>query len=169
MLGGPQAGIIVGKKKYIDKMKKNQLTRALRIDKMTLAALEGTLKYYIDEKEAIENIPTLNMILSSKEIHKKRAQRLKRRLQNNIKDFNFKVSEDLSMVGGGSMPGEKIPTYVVKVNSDKITAEKIEEKLRLSKNPIIVRVSKDEVVLDIRTLFERDFNIIVEEFKKLLK
>lgn len=169
MLGGPQAGIIVGKKKYIDKMKKNQLTRALRIDKMTLAALEGTLKYYIDEKEAIENIPTLNMILSSKEIHKKRAQRLKRRLQTNVKDFNFKVSEDLSMVGGGSMPGEKIPTYVVKLNSDKITAEKIEEKLRLSKNPIIVRVSKDEVILDVRTLFERDFNIIVEEFKKLLK
>lgn len=169
MLGGPQAGIIVGKKKYIDKMKKNQLTRALRIDKMTLAALEGTLKCYIDEKEAIENIPTLNMILSSKDIHKKRAQRLKRRLQNNVKDFNFKVSEDLSMVGGGSMPGERIPTYVVKVNSDKITAEKIEEKLRLSKNPIIVRVSKDEVILDVRTLFERDFNIIVEEFKKLLK
>ncbi len=169
MLGGPQAGIIVGKKKYIDKMKKNQLTRALRIDKMTLAALEGTLKCYIDEKEAIENIPTLNMILSSKDIHKKRAQRLKRRLQNNVKDFNFKVSEDLSMVGGGSMPGERIPTYVVKVNSDKITAEKIEEKLRLSKDPIIVRVSKDEVILDVRTLFERDFNIIVEEFKKLLK
>ncbi|NFM47072.1 L-seryl-tRNA(Sec) selenium transferase [Clostridium botulinum] len=169
MLGGPQAGIIVGKKKYIDKMKKNQLTRALRIDKMTLAALEGTLKCYIDEKEAIENIPTLNMILSSKDIHKIRAQRLKRRLQNNVKDFNFKVSEDLSMVGGGSMPGERIPTYVVKVNSDKITAEKIEEKLRLSKNPIIVRVSKDEVILDVRTLFERDFNIIVEEFKKLLK
>lgn len=169
MLGGPQAGIIVGKKKYIDKMKKNQLTRALRIDKMTLAALEGTLKCYIDEKEAIENIPTLNMILSSEDIHKKRAQRLKRRLQNNVKDFNFKVSEDLSMVGGGSMPGERIPTYVVKVNSDKITAEKIEEKLRLSKNPIIVRVSKDEVILDVRTLFERDFNIIVEEFKKLLK
>lgn len=58
---------------------------------------------------------------------------------------------------------------MVKVNSDKITAEKIEEKLRLSKNPIIVRVSKDEVILDVRTLFERDFNIIVEEFKKLLK
>ncbi len=78
MLGGPQAGIIVGKKKYIDKMKKNQLTRALRIDKMTLAALEGTLKYYIDEKEAIENIPTLNMILSSKEIHKKKSSKIKK-------------------------------------------------------------------------------------------
>ncbi len=79
MLGGPQAGIIVGKKKYIDKMKKNQLTRALRIDKMTLAALEGTLKYYIDEKEAIENIPTLNMILSSKEIHKKKSSKIKKK------------------------------------------------------------------------------------------
>ena len=109
------------------------------------------------------------MILSSKEKHKKRAQRLKRRLQNKVKDFNFKVLEDLSMVGGGSMPGERISTYVIKVTSDKITAEKIEEKLRLSKNPIIVRVSKDEVILDVRTLLERDFNILVEEFQNLLK
>ena len=73
MLGGPQAGIIVGKKKYIDKMKKNQLTRALRVDKMTLAALEGTLKYYIDEKEAVDNIPSLNMILMPKEEVKKKC------------------------------------------------------------------------------------------------
>lgn len=169
MLGGPQAGIIVGKKKYIDKMKKNQLTRALRIDKMTLAALEGTLKYYLDEEEAIKYIPTLYMILSSKDIHKKRAQRLKRKLQNNVEDFKIKIEEDYSMVGGGSMPAEKIPTYVLKVTSDKITPEQIEKKLRLSRNPIVVRVSKNEVILDVRTLFDKDFDIIVHEFKKLLK
>ncbi|WP_050606806.1 L-seryl-tRNA(Sec) selenium transferase [Clostridium niameyense] len=169
MLGGPQAGIIVGKKKYIDKMKKNQLTRALRIDKMTLAALEGTLKYYLDEEEAIKYIPTLYMILSSKDIHKKRAQRLKRKLQNNVEDFKIKIEEDYSMVGGGSMPAEKIPTYVLKIASDKITAEQIEKKLRLSRNPIVVRVNKNEVILDVRTLFDKDFDIIVNEFKKLLK
>ncbi|GAA0747437.1 L-seryl-tRNA(Sec) selenium transferase [Clostridium oceanicum] len=169
MLGGPQAGIIVGKKSYVDKMKKNQLTRALRIDKMTLAALEGTLKSYIEEEEAIKKIPTLNMILTDKEIHKKRAQRLKRRLKNHVDDFTFKVEGDYSMVGGGSMPTERIETYVVKAFSDKISPEKIEKKLRLSENPIVVRVSNNEVILDLRTLFDKDFDIIVKEFEKLLK
>lgn len=167
MLGGPQAGIIVGKKEYIDRMKKNQLTRALRIDKMTLAALEGTLKYYLDEKEAIENIPTLYMILSDKDIHKKRAQRLKRRLQNKVKDFSFSIEEDYSMVGGGSMPEERIPTYVIKAKSSKFSPQELEKKLRSNKVSIIIRVSNDEVIMDVRTIFDKDFDIIVDAFEKL--
>ena len=169
MLGGPQAGIIVGKKKYIDMMKKNQLTRALRVDKMTLAALEGTLNYYIDENEAVQNIPTLYMILSSKEIHKKRALKLKRKLQSSEKDFIFKVSEDFSMVGGGSMPEVKIPTFVIKVKSSNLPSEAIEKRLRLSKVPIIVRVSWGEVILDLRTIADKDFEIISEAFEKINK
>lgn len=167
MLGGPQAGIIVGKKKYIDKMKKNQLTRALRIDKMTLAALEGTLKYYLDETEAVKNIPTLYMILSSKEEHKKRAQRLKRRLQNRANNFKFALEEDYSMVGGGSMPAERIETYVIKVKSDKFSPQELERKLRENKTPIIIRVSNNEVVLDLRTIFDKDFDTIVDAFDAL--
>ncbi len=167
MLGGPQAGIIVGKKKYIDKMKKNQLTRALRIDKMTLAALEGTLKYYLDETEAVKNIPTLYMILSSKEEHKKRAQRLKRRLQNRANNFKFALEEDYSMVGGGSMPAERIGTYVIKVKSDKFSPQELERKLRENKTPIIIRVSNNEVVLDLRTIFDKDFDTIVDAFNAL--
>lgn len=167
MLGGPQAGIIVGKKKYIDRMKKNQLTRALRIDKMTLAALEGTLKYYLDETEAVKNIPTLYMILSSKEEHKKRAQRLKRRLQNRANNFKFALEEDYSMVGGGSMPAERIETYVIKVKSDKFSPQELERKLRENKTPIIIRVSNNEVVLDLRTIFDKDFDTIVDAFDAL--
>ncbi|AKN32257.1 selenocysteine synthase [Clostridium carboxidivorans P7] len=166
MLGGPQAGIIVGKKEFVNKMKKNQLTRALRIDKMTLAALEGTIKYYLDEKEAIEKIPTLHMILSSKDEHKKRAYSLKRKLQNKNKEFKFSVEEDYSMVGGGSMPIEKIPTYVIKVKSDKYKPEELEVMLRKNKVPIIVRVSNDEVIMDIRTMFDEDFNAVAETFSR---
>lgn len=167
MLGGPQAGIIIGKKKYIDRMKKNQLTRALRIDKLTLAALEGTLKLYLDEKEAVKGIPTLNMILSDKEIHKKRAQRLKRKLQGLIEDTSFIIREDYSMVGGGSMPTEKINTYVISVKSSKYSEQYIEKYLRTYSNPIITRIYNGEVILDLRTIFDRDFDIICEAFKNM--
>lgn len=165
MLGGPQAGIIAGKKKYIDMMKKNQLTRALRVDKMTLAALEGTLKYYIDEKEAVDNIPSLNMILMPKEEVKKKCILLKRKLQNKTKSFNFYIDRGESMVGGGSMPTEKIETYVIKVTSDKFSPEDMERKLRLGATPLIARVYNNELVLDGRTLFKEDFDEIVQCFK----
>jgi len=168
MLGGPQAGIIVGKKKYIDMMKKNQLTRALRVDKMTLAALEGTLNYYIDENEAVENIPTLYMILSSKELHKKRAFKLKRKLQSSAQNFIFNICEDFSMVGGGSMPEVKIATFVIKVKSSNFRSEEIEKRLRLNKVPIIARVSAGEVILDLRTIADKDFEIITEAFGKII-
>lgn len=167
MLGGPQAGIIVGKKKYIDRMKKNQLTRALRVDKMTLAALEGTLKYYIDEKEAIDNIPSLNMILMPKEEVKKKCILLKRKLQSKTQDFKFYIDKGESMVGGGSMPTEKIETYVVKVTSEKFSPEDMERKLRLGETPLIARVYNDELVLDGRTLFKEDFDEIVQCFKAI--
>ncbi|WP_291635345.1 L-seryl-tRNA(Sec) selenium transferase [Clostridium sp.] len=167
MLGGPQAGIIVGKKKYIDRMKKNQLTRALRIDKMTLAALEGTLKHYLEEAEAIKNIPTLNMLLCSKLELKKRAQKLKRKLQNRTDKFTFTIDNDYSMVGGGSMPTEKIETYVIKIKSESFTTMQIEEKLRKNEVAIIARISNNEVIIDLRTLFEKDYGIIAEAFKNM--
>ena len=167
MLGGPQAGIIIGKKIYIDAMKKNQLTRALRIDKMTLAALEGTLYYYLDENEAVKNIPTLNMILGSKEEIKKKAQRLKRKLQNKNSNFSFKIEPDSSMVGGGSMPTERIETFTLKVKHKFLSADELEKKLRMNKIPIIVRISNDEVIFDLRTIEEKDFQIIAEAIMNL--
>lgn len=168
MLGGPQAGIIAGKKEYIDRIKKNQLTRALRIDKMTLAALEGTLKYYLDETEAVKKLPTLYMILSPKEEHKKRAQKLKTKLQKAGLDLSIRLEADYSMVGGGSMPTEKIDTYVLKIKSSTMSAEQLEKKLRSNVTPIIVRIYNGEVILDLRTLFDKDFDIISEAFKDMM-
>ena len=167
MLGGPQAGIIVGKKVFIDAMKKNQLTRALRIDKMTLAALEATFKLYIDTEDAIKRIPVLNMLLTPKQLIKKKAQKLKRKLQVLGDKFEIIIDEDSSMVGGGSMPTEKIPTYVIRVKSEEFTAEAMEKKLRLNKDPIIIRVYNGNVILDLRTMFEEDFDRIVEAFKSI--
>ncbi|MGH4139287.1 L-seryl-tRNA(Sec) selenium transferase [Clostridium sp.] len=167
MLGGPQAGIIVGKAKYINRMKKNQLTRALRIDKMTLAALEGTLKYYLEETEAIKNIPTLNMLLCPLDMLKKRAQKLKRKLQNKTDKFTFTIDNDYSMVGGGSMPTEKIETYVIKIKSESFTAPQIEENLRMNEVAIITRINNNEVIMDLRTLFEKDYGIITEAFRTM--
>lgn len=168
MLGGPQAGIIAGKKEYIDKIKKNQLTRALRIDKMTLAALEGTLKYYLDEEAAVKNLPTLYMILSPKEEHKKRAQRLKYRLQRSIEGLDIKLDMDYSMVGGGSMPTEKINTYVLKIKSSTKSIEQMERGLRSNITPIIVRIYNNEIIMDIRTILDKDFDTIVEAFKNIV-
>ncbi|MFC0905126.1 L-seryl-tRNA(Sec) selenium transferase [Clostridium sp. MT-14] len=167
MLGGPQAGIIVGKKKYIDKMKKNQLLRALRVDKMTLAALEATLNYYVDEKEAVRNIPTLYMMLSSSENQKSRAQILKEKLEQRVPDFKFTVDSDYSMVGGGSMPEEKIPTYVIRTRSNRMSPEEVDRKLRRADIPVIVRIANDEVVMDLRTILDKDFDTLVNEFADL--
>jgi L-seryl-tRNA(Ser) seleniumtransferase len=167
MLGGPQAGIIVGKKKYIDKMKENQLTRALRIDKMTLAALEGTLKYYLDESEAIKNIPTLNMIIASEDEQKRRALILKEKLESKNLNFKFTVEEDYSMVGGGSMPGQKIPTYVIKAESSSVSPEQVDEKFRKRRVPIIVRLAHNQVIMDLRTILDRDFDVLVDAFTEL--
>lgn len=167
MLGGPQAGIIVGKKKYIDKMKQNQLTRALRIDKMTLAALEGTLQHYLEESEAIKNIPTLMMLLCPLSELKKRAQKLKKKLQNKTDKITFTIALDYSMVGGGSMPTEKMETYVIKVKSDLFTAKQIEERLRMNTVAIIVRINNNEVLMDLRTLFQEDYELITDAFSEM--
>lgn len=167
MLGGPQAGIIAGKKIYIDRIKKNQLIRALRVDKMTLAALEGTLKCYLDEEYAVKNIPTLYSILSSKEIHKKRAQRLKSKLKNAGVNLDIKIGEDYSIIGGGSMPLERIETYVLKLTSSTYSAEEIEKRLRQNSVPIIVRLYNGEAYMDLRTILDKDFELITDSLKKL--
>jgi L-seryl-tRNA(Ser) seleniumtransferase len=167
LLGGPQAGIIVGKKKYIDNMKSNQLARVLRIDKLTLAALEGTLKLYLHEEEAINKIPTLNMLLSSKELHKKRSIKLKKKLQSINLNMDFLVKADFSMVGGGSMPTEKIETFVVSVKSEIYSSNMLESKLRAYNIPIITRVKDGEVVMDLRTILDDEMDIIVDAFKSL--
>ncbi|MGL4449995.1 MAG: L-seryl-tRNA(Sec) selenium transferase [Sarcina sp.] len=165
MLGGPQAGIIVGKKVYIDKLKKNPLTRALRVDKFTLAALEATLLEYLKEETVIENIPTLNMITESLDSLKGRVDKFVDKLSN-LEKYEFNIKEDISFVGGGSMPEQELKTYVVEINSG-LSSSELERRLRYYKIPVIVRISKDKVLLDIRTIREEEYDIIVDALNEV--
>jgi L-seryl-tRNA(Ser) seleniumtransferase len=169
MLGGPQAGIIAGKRKYIDLMRKNPLTRALRIDKMTLAALEATCMEYIDEEQAVKNIPTLQMIAASKDELGKRAKRLSRILSRAAGEkAEIAVQEESSQVGGGAMPMEYLPTFVVSVKPHLISAGSLEIKLRGSSVPIVARTQKDRVLLDVRTLYTDDYPVIGDALHSIL-
>ena len=158
LLGGPQAGIIVGKKKYIEQMKKNQLTRTLRVDKMTLAALEATLKLYLDEKEALEHIPTLHMISLSKERLFEKAEVLKTRLSD--LDFKITIAEDKAEVGGGSYPASYLDSVVVKLEHPRLSATDIERRLLEVEIPIITRIKDNELIFDMRTLRTREFDLV---------
>lgn len=166
LLGGPQAGIIVGKKKYIDQMKKNQLTRALRIDKFTAATLEVVLQEYLSEEKAIKNIPVLRMMTEPFEEVAKRARGLKRMLQNAGVDAVIETERCESQIGGGSLPLERIPSMAVTIKANAITTEELEERMRCLEVPVIGRTLNDKVLLDARTLDAKACKTIVQQFKE---
>lgn len=157
LLGGPQAGMIVGKRKYIEQIKRNQLTRALRIDKFTAAALEVILKEYLSEETAMRNIPVLHMIIQKKEELKDKAERLRSFLETLHLDAEIEVEECLSQVGGGSLPGERLDSYAVSLKPGRISTAKLEEEMRKLSVPIIVRTTNDKVMIDVRTVSEKEF------------
>ena len=168
MLGGPQAGIIIGKKEYIEKMKKNQLTRALRVDKLTICALEATLRMYLDENKAVKEIPTLRMLTYSMcDLEAKANNLYSKIIEKNI-DAIVSIEDGLSQVGGGSMPLETIKSKVIAIVPNKINVSTLEKRLRLSSSHIIGRVYNDKYMLDIRTIFEDEFNVIAKELKNVL-
>ena len=167
LLGGVQAGIIVGKKEYIEKMKKNQLTRALRVDKFTLSALESVFSYYIDEESAIAKIPTLNMLTAKVEKLYNKAQKLIECLGKS-NEFSYEIIDIDSEVGAGSLPTQKLPSKAVKLISESFTENELEEKLRNNKIPIITRIYKGNLIFDVRTIFENEFCIIKDALNSLI-
>lgn len=161
MLGGPQAGIIVGGREYIDKMKKNPLTRAIRIDKLTLAALEGTLRLYMDKELALKEIPVLRMLTYSGEELEKRSKRLYTRLKKSLADVcDISIEDDFSEVGGGSMPLHKMPTKAVAVRPRHKSLTALEELLREYKIPVIARINRDRLMLDVRTIMDDEYKTV---------
>jgi len=169
LLGGPQAGIILGKKRFLDPIKSNPLTRALRIDKLTLAALESTLLLHLDEKKAIKEIPTLRMLTTDPTHLKRRARRLLRRLAA-IADKRMELSlrGGVSQVGGGSLPLQELPTTVLAIKPLHLSVNDLEKKLRLGELPIISRISKDELILDLRTIFDDEVSLLAESIRKAI-
>ncbi len=163
LLGGAQAGFIVGKAELVEKISKNPLMRALRVDKMTLAALEATLRLYVDEKKAIMKIPTLRMILEDPAHIKKRANKISRLLRK--EGIPTKVKEDISMPGGGSLPEVGVKTYVVTIKP-KIVPQELAKRLRLGEPPVIVRIKDDLIVLDARTIQEHEIPLLIKALRK---
>lgn len=160
LLGSVQAGIIIGKKELIAKIKKNQLLRMLRVDKITLALLEETLNSYL--KNELENIPTLKMLNTKIETLEQRANNLKEKIQSFIK---CEVIKTFTMVGGGTTPNKKIPTIALTLEYKNYKPNKLEEVLR--KNFIISRIENDKIILDFRTIQEFELEKLEEILKRI--
>lgn len=168
LFGGPQAGIIIGKKKYIDRMKKNQLTRALRIDKFTAAALELVLQEYLSEEKAVQNIPVLRMITEPLHEVAKRARSLARMIRAAGVPAKVDVLSCESQIGGGSLPLERIPSMAVGISPDRISVPELEMRMRHLAVPIIPRTVNDTVMLDVRTIESEDFRLVADGLQELL-
>lgn len=164
LLGGPQAGIIVGRKKYIDMMKKNQLTRALRIDKFTAATLDVVLHEYLSEETAVKNIPVLRMITEPLEKVTKDAKMLCRMLKNAGLPAEIRTESCESQIGGGSLPLERIPSMAVTIKPFNISTAELEERMRYLPVPVIPRTINDKIVLDVRTIDRSFFKLMAEQF-----
>ncbi len=171
LLGGPQAGIIVGRLDLIQRCRQNPITRALRVDKMTLAALETTLRLYRDERQALEKIPTLKMLAVSLDELKSRAEELASSIQRAGQKGGLwiEVRRSFSQVGGGSLPAQDLPTFVVAVRSDDLSPDRIEKFLRRNDPPIIGRIESDHFIMDLRTLMPQQMEIIASAFGRMME
>ncbi|MDY7000273.1 MAG: L-seryl-tRNA(Sec) selenium transferase [Thermodesulfobacteriota bacterium] len=171
VLGGPQAGIIVGKKIYIDRIKANPLNRAVRIDKMTLAALEATLRLYLDPDQAREKIPTLAMISARPKELKKRAERLRQRLKRHLgAHLKVKLLPGVSRAGGGSFPERDLETTLVALTpSSGTSVDDLKKTLLTTDPPLVGRIEEDVFCLDPRTLTDEEFPLVVSVLAQALK
>lgn len=162
MLGGPQAGIIAGSREILDRVRKNPLMRALRVDKMTYAAIEATLRLY-ERGAAQTQVPVIRAITTTREELGERAARFCEsiaRLTNG--SLTASLEESASVIGGGSAPEVKLPTVLVAVDGGAMSAASIEERLRSHGVPIITRTERDRVMIDLRTVAEDDEGIILD-------
>lgn len=170
LLGGPQAGIVVGRKQLVERIKRNPLARALRIDKMTLAALESTLRLYRDEMLAVRRIPTLRMISMTIDELIERANKLTGILNAmGASRLDIRQIEGSSKAGGGALPLLELPSRCVSILVEGLSANKLERKMRRNSPPIIGRIEDDRFVMDPRTLLDDDLPHIQTALKRLLQ
>lgn len=168
LLGGPQAGVILGRKSLIAAMKQNPLTRALRPDKFTLAALEATLGLYLDMERARSEIPILRMIYQDERVLKRRAGRLAMALAKKAPRCTAKVVKLFSEVGGGTLPDVSLPSYGVALQVDGMSIEDLEMRLRKLNIPIIARIERNRLLLDMRTIREADEHELLTQLGSVL-
>lgn len=161
LLGGPQGGIIAGKKEYINAMKTHPLARILRVDKMTLAAMEETFRVYLDSEKAMAEIPVLSMIAIPPMELKHRAEKMARKLDHQKDIYKVGVVDTEDQVGGGTAPTSQLKGCAITVTSDYISTEKLERELRSWQIPIIIRIFKDKVYINLRTITEEESEQII--------
>ena len=165
LLGGPQAGILVGRADAVGRIRKHPLFRALRVDKLTLTALEATLKLFLDPDRLWREHPTLRMIARPKPELEAEARRIADRLRGRA-GLDVEVVDDASEVGGGSVPGLRLPTSVVAVRPTACSADALAARLRANIPPVFARISRDRVLLDPRTLQEGEADEVVAALEK---
>jgi L-seryl-tRNA(Ser) seleniumtransferase len=153
LLGGPQAGILAGKKEHIARIEKDPLMRAFRLDKMTLAALEATLRLYLDAEHALLEVPVLRMLGAPlAELHR-RAEALAERLRAITPLASVAVAEDVAYVGGGSLPDQKMTSWVVEISAGGLSDAEFARRLRTGDPAVMARIRDGKVILDVRTVF----------------
>jgi L-seryl-tRNA(Ser) seleniumtransferase len=160
LLGGPQAGIIVGKAEFVDPFKRHPMARALRADKLCLAGLQATLMHYLKD-EATEQVPVWRMISASLDQVGKRARSWRRRLRQ--AGVAAEIVDGHSTVGGGSLPGETLPTRLVALSTD--SPDRLADALRVGNPPIVARIDEDRLVLDPRTVLPEDERALLERLR----
>ena len=162
LLGGPQAGLIVGRREFVEKIRRHPLARALRSDKLTLAALEATLRHYLDHEEAVREIPVLRLLAAKPAELKSRCQRLRRKLAPLVKDrADISIVPEPAAVGGGALPTTELPGYALALKPHAISVDDLSERLRHHRRPVVGRIRDDLLILNPRTVF-------AEEEKELL-
>jgi len=167
LLGGVQAGLIVGQHQYIERLRKHPLYRALRVDKLAYAALSATLESYL-RGNVFEEIPVLQMLSQTQEVLKERVEKFISKFDKSALSFNLETIEGESAIGGGSAPTTHPKTFLITFSHEKFTANEIEKSLREADTPIITRIFEDRVLIDLRTVFEDEEEELIQALKKVL-
>lgn len=162
LLGGPQAGLIAGKKEWIQKVEKDPLMRAFRLDKMTLASLEATLRIYLDEERALREIPILRMLETPLTTLEARALRLASQITSLPGIASAEPRADVSYVGGGSLPDQTCPTWTVEVQARGLSDEELSYRLRRNNPAVLGRLRDGKLILDMLTIFEAQESALVD-------
>ena len=168
LIGGSQGGIILGKKEYVEAVRKNPLARIVRVGKLTLAALEATLALFLDEDEALREVPTLRMLSRDLADLEEQAERIVMTVKEKTAAPAITTTDGNSQMGSGSLPGQNLPTRLVSVSSQTPSVEEIAARLRRNNPPVFARIQKDELLLDPRTLLEGEEEIVIEALIKAL-
>ena len=169
LLGGPQAGIILGNKEIVDRIKSNPVNRALRIDKFTLAGLESILRMYLDENTVCEKIPTLSMISEPVDTVRKRAKKLAKRIRQDLSgSCEVAVVETISRIGGGAMPEQNLPSCAIELQPCTMKVSRLETLLRQLEVPVIGRIEDNRLLLDMRTVSADEIIILGDCLRQVL-